>query len=163
MQQQPDECLGDRGGHDPSDTRHGPHLSASDRTPATPARVPGLIHWVAGSHCGGSATAARRTRASWRRLLALLGSARRRVWCVRPLGGGVEANVEPGHQPVAQVLGGKLTQWFLGHQRPCRGGDVVTLAVSVLHQRGKGRPVALVDQARVELGGQRRPALLRGS
>ena len=26
MQQQPDECLGDRGGHDPSDTRHAPIL-----------------------------------------------------------------------------------------------------------------------------------------
>src|SRR5664279_3367124 len=95
-----------------------------DRTPATPARVPGLIHWVAGSHCGGSATVARRTGASGRRLLALLGGARRRVWWVRPLWGGVDVDVEPGHQPVAQVLGGKLAQWFLGQQHPCRGGDV---------------------------------------
>jgi hypothetical protein len=31
------------------------------------------------------------------------------------LWGGVDVDVEPGHEPVAQVLGGKLTQWFLGN------------------------------------------------
>ena len=65
--------------------------------------------------CGGSATAARRTGAGGRGLLALLGSTRRRVWWVRPLWGGVDVDVEPGHEPVAQVLGGKLTQWLLGN------------------------------------------------
>src|SRR5665647_3816838 len=65
--------------------------------------------------CGGSATAARRTGAGGRGLIALLGSTRRRVWRVRPLWGGVDVDVEPGHEPVAQVLGGKLTQWLLGN------------------------------------------------
>jgi len=46
-------------------------------------------------------------------------------------------------------------------QRPCRDGPVVALGVSVLHQCSEGRPVVLADQPRVELGGRRRPALLR--
>ena len=62
--------------------------------------------------------AARRTGASGRRLLALLGSARRRVPWPRQPWGVVDVDVEPGHQPVAQVLGGKLTERFLGSDPP---------------------------------------------
>src|SRR5450759_2625983 len=84
--------------------------------------------------CGGSATAARRTGAGGRRRSALLGRTRRRVWRVRPLWGGVDVDVEPGHEPVAQVLGRKLAQRFVGYHCPCGGGDVVPLGVSVLHE-----------------------------
>src|SRR5680860_1491 len=74
---------------------------------------------------------------------------------------GVDRDVETGDESVAQVAGGALAQGSLPDQSARRGGDVVPLGVRLLQNLGGDRPVALVDQPRVELGRKRSPAFGR--
>src|SRR4051794_27061489 len=55
---------------------------------------------------------------------------------------GVDADIEPRDQPVAQVAGWLLTQGGLADQAARRGGDVVALVVGLLEDLCGGRPVA---------------------
>jgi hypothetical protein len=67
-------------------------------------------------------------------------------------GGGplqVDAQVEVGGEPVAQVLGRKVGQRCRGQEAPSDRGDVVSLVVYVLDELRKGRPVSLAGEALV--------------
>ena len=68
---------------------------------------------------------------------------------------------QPGDEPVAQVAGGGVAQRCLGDQGAGGGADVVALLVGLLQHRRGGRPVALLEQSRVELAGERCPPLGR--
>jgi len=70
---------------------------------------------------------------------------------------GVDGDIEPGDEPVAQIAGWLLAQGCLANQGARRGRDVVALVVGILQDLRCGRPVALVDQPPVELGRKRCP------
>lgn len=74
---------------------------------------------------------------------------------------GVERDVQPRDKAVAQVAGRGLAQRGPGDHGARGRGHVVAIVMGLLDDRRGGRPVALLEQTRVELGGQLRPPLGR--
>jgi hypothetical protein len=65
-----------------------------------------------------------------------------------------------GGEPVPQILGGEVVQRCPG-DGSCERDDVMSLVVDLLHELRQRWPVALSEESRVDLAGQRRPPLLR--
>src|SRR5680860_485976 len=89
-----------------------------------------------------------------------LGSRRRDALTVCALAG-VYGHVEAGDESVAQVSGGLVAQRPLGDQVAGGGRDVVAFVVSLLQDAGRGSPVGLRGQPRVQPGGQVEPPVRR--
>src|SRR4051812_15305503 len=74
----------------------------------------------------------------------------------------VDGNIETVEESVAEVLGGQSAEWCFFDDCSGGRGHVVAVVLAGLEEGGGGWPVCLVEESRVEFGGERLPRLLLG-